>query len=110
MAGEESTDNFESSSRAPASEQTINFNEQEKEWLVEAECQFGENKYEACLKCLQNLQASFQKNYQTSKVYTNLELKLAMNKSLCDLAISNYKNLDAFRHDLSRICSEVEIN
>lgn len=64
---------------------------------------------EACLKCIQNLQTSFQKNYHGSKVFANLETKLSANKGLCDLALKSYKNLDDFKDDLGRICTKVSL-
>ncbi|CAF0738487.1 unnamed protein product [Brachionus calyciflorus] len=105
MSAEENSESIDGSSKSE-----LNFNDHEKDWLVQAEDNYNKKKYDACLKCIQNLQQSFQKNYQASKIYTNLETKLSMNKSLCDLAISNFENLNEFKQDLNRICSQIKLD
>lgn len=71
----------------------------------------------ACLECIHNLLSSIQNH--TSTTSSSLtpsstdnqqqlnEIKISMNKTLCELALSSYRNMDEFKQELKRLCSQV---
>jgi hypothetical protein len=82
----------------------------------------NKTKHAACLECINNLQASVQNQLSPSASSSTVssfssdvqhihqinETKISMNKTLCELALSSYKNSNQFKQKLKQISSQVE--
>jgi hypothetical protein len=63
------------------------------------------------LKCLQNLLGSYQqRTANDQQEHQQYQTKLLMNKLLCQSGMKNFRNLDEFHDELSRLGSNVKLN
>ena len=82
----------------------------QKEWLQQAEENFSKKNYSECLDCLNNFKSSMPKHWLAEQKQQKLlvESKVAGNFALCELALNSYKDQKRFRSDMQRIITEQE--
>lgn len=64
-------------------------------------------KIKGSLTCIDRLKQTLTEKNLNESEHLSHETKLLMNQALCNLAKTNYKNLDDFKKDLKNICSQV---
>lgn len=74
-------------------------NEQSNELGAQAKYEYEQKNYEACLRYVEKLIDENPSN-----------VKLVMNKAICEYALTSFKLTSEFKHKLFKICSQVTIS